>query len=161
VSSERPVLLARLASFTAIVMWGVSFVATKAALHEISPVTLIFTRFALGLVVLVLILTLRREPLIPPRSTWPMLAAMGFVGIFMHQMLQAHALTLTTAIRTGWLIGLTPIWSALLAAVFLRESLAHENYLDCSWARLARLWSYREERSHRGFSLCPQLVETS
>jgi drug/metabolite transporter (DMT)-like permease len=122
VSSERPVLLARLASFTAIVMWGVSFVATKAALHEISPVTLIFTRFALGLVVLVLILTLRREPLIPPRRTWPMLAAMGFVGIFMHQMLQAHALTLTTAIRTGWLIGLTPIWSALLAAVFLRES---------------------------------------
>jgi len=103
-------------------MWGVSFVATKAALHEISPVTLIFTRFALGLVVLFLILTLRREPLILPRSTWPTLAAMGFVGIFVHQMLQAHALTLTTAIRTGWLIGLTPIWSALLAAVFLRES---------------------------------------
>jgi drug/metabolite transporter (DMT)-like permease len=122
VTSQRPVLLARLASFTAIVMWGVSFVATKAALNEISPVTLIFTRFALGLVVLLLILTLRREPLIPPRSTWPILAAMGFVGIFVHQMLQAHALTLTTAIRTGWLIGLTPIWSALLAAVFLRES---------------------------------------
>ena len=36
-------------------------------------------------------------------------------------MLQADALTLTTAVRTGWLIGLTPIWSALLAAVFLRE----------------------------------------
>ena len=121
-TSKRPVLLARLASFTAIVMWGVSFVATKAALHEISPVTLIFTRFALGLVVLFLILTLRRVPLIPPRSTWLMLAAMGFVGIFLHQMLQAHALTLTTAVRTGWLIGLTPIWSALLAAVFLRES---------------------------------------
>ncbi|HKH83305.1 MAG TPA: DMT family transporter [Gemmatimonadales bacterium] len=121
-TSKRPVLLARLASFTAIVMWGISFVATKAALHEISPVTLIFTRFALGLVVLFLILTLRREPLILPRSTWPTLAAMGFVGIFVHQMLQAHALTLTTAIRTGWLIGLTPIWSALLAAVFLRES---------------------------------------
>lgn len=120
-TSERPVLLARLAALTAIVMWGVSFVATKAALREISPVTLIFTRFALGLVVLILILTLRREPLIPPRSTWPMLAAMGFVGIFVHQMLQAHALTLTTAVRTGWLIGLTPIWSALLAAVFLRE----------------------------------------
>jgi drug/metabolite transporter (DMT)-like permease len=122
VTSQRPVLLARLDSFTAIVMWGVSFVATKAALNEISPVTLIFTRFALGLVVLLLILTLRREPLIPPRSTWPILAAMGFVGIFVHQMLQAHALTLTTAIRTGWLIGLTPIWSALLAAVFLRET---------------------------------------
>ena len=50
-----------------------------------------------------------------------MLALIGFVGIFVHQMIQAHALTLTTAVRTGWLIGLTPIWSAVLAAVFLGE----------------------------------------
>jgi drug/metabolite transporter (DMT)-like permease len=50
-----------------------------------------------------------------------MLALMGFVGIFLHQMIQVHGLTLTTAIRTGWLIGLTPIWSAVLAAIFLGE----------------------------------------
>ena len=50
-----------------------------------------------------------------------MLAIMGFVGIFLHQMVQAHGLTLTTAVRTGWLIGVTPIWSAVLAAVFLGE----------------------------------------
>lgn len=102
-------------------MWGVSFVATKAALREVSPVTLIFTRFALGTAVLILILKLRRESLVPPRETWPMLAVMGFVGIFFHQMIQVHGLTLTTAVRTGWLIGLTPIWSAVLAALFLGE----------------------------------------
>jgi drug/metabolite transporter (DMT)-like permease len=51
-----------------------------------------------------------------------MLAIMGFVGIFLHQMVQAHGLTLTTAVRTGWLIGVTPIWSAVLAAVFLGEA---------------------------------------
>lgn len=112
---------ARLGVFAAVVLWGVSFVATKAALREVSPVTLIFTRFALGVAVLFLILKLRREPLIPPRDTWLMLAVMGFVGIFVHQMVQAHGLTLTTAVRTGWLIGLTPIWSAVLAAVFLGE----------------------------------------
>lgn len=120
--SRRAGLVARLAALAAIAMWGVSFVATKAALAEVSPITLIFTRFALGLVVLLLILTIRREPLILPRNSWPMLVLMGFVGIFIHQMLQAHALTVTTAVRTGWLIGLTPIWSAVLAAVFLREN---------------------------------------
>jgi drug/metabolite transporter (DMT)-like permease len=113
---------ARLAAFAAIVLWGDSFVATKAALREVSPVTLIFTRFALGVAVLVLVLKLRRESLIPPRDSWLMLAIMGFVGIFLHQMVQAHGLTLTTAVRTGWLIGVTPIWSALLAAVFLGEA---------------------------------------
>jgi drug/metabolite transporter (DMT)-like permease len=122
VKSERSVLAARLAAFGAVAMWGVSFVATKAALREVSPVTLIFTRFALGVAVLFLILKLKREPLIPPRDTWLMLAVMGFVGIFVHQMVQVHGLTLTTAVRTGWLIGLTPIWSAVLAAVFLGES---------------------------------------
>jgi drug/metabolite transporter (DMT)-like permease len=114
-------LAARLAAFAAVVLWGVSFVATKAALREVSPVTLIFTRFALGVAVLLLILTLRRAPLVPPRNAWPMLALMGFVGIFLHQMIQVHGLTLTTAVRTGWLIGVTPIWSAVLAAFFLGE----------------------------------------
>jgi drug/metabolite transporter (DMT)-like permease len=111
----------RVAAFAAVVLWGLSFVATKAALRELSPVTLIFTRFALGTAVLLLILKLKRRPFIPPRDAWPMLALMGFVGIFVHQMVQAHALTLTTAVRTGWLIGVTPIWSALLAAIFLGE----------------------------------------
>lgn len=115
-------LAARLAALAAVILWGVSFVATKAALREVSPVTLIFTRFALGVAVLFLILKLRRESLIPPRDAWPMLAVMGFVGIFVHQMIQVHGLTLTTAVRTGWLIGLTPIWSAVLATVFLGES---------------------------------------
>lgn len=113
---------ARLAAFAAVVLWGVSFVATKAALREVSPITLIFTRFALGVAVLVLVLKLTRETFVPPRASWPILALMGFVGIFLHQMVQAHGLTLTTAVRTGWLIGVTPIWSAVLAAVFLGES---------------------------------------
>jgi drug/metabolite transporter (DMT)-like permease len=121
VTAERSALAARLAAFSAIVLWGISFVATKAALRELSPVTLIFTRFALGVAVLFLILKIRRQSLIPPRDTWTMVVLMGFVGIFLHQMIQVHALTLTTAVRTGWLIGVTPIWSALLAAAFLGE----------------------------------------
>jgi drug/metabolite transporter (DMT)-like permease len=115
------VLLARLAAFTAVALWGVSFVATKAALGEASPMTIVFTRFALGTMVLVFILKLRGQPLLPSRRHWRMLALMGFVGIFVHQMLQIYGLTLTTAVRTGWLIGLIPIWSAVLAAAFLGE----------------------------------------
>jgi drug/metabolite transporter (DMT)-like permease len=113
---------ARLAVCAAVVIWGISFVATKAALRELSPITLICTRFALGTVVLLGILALRREPLLPPRGEWPMLASMGFVGVFVHQMLQVYGLSLTTAVRTGWLIGVIPIWSAVLAAIFLGES---------------------------------------
>ena len=106
----------RLGAFIAIVFWGISFVATKAALREVSPTTLIFARFAIGSVLLLLIV---RE--LPPRTEWPSLALMGFIGIFVHQMVQSYALTLTSAVHTGWLIGISPLWSAILAALFLRE----------------------------------------
>jgi drug/metabolite transporter (DMT)-like permease len=111
----------RLAACTAVVLWGVSFVATKIALLDVSPATLIFSRFALAVVVLGLLLRLRSQPFLPPRGSWPALVLMGFVGVFVHQMLQAHGLARTTATRTGWLIGLIPIWSAVLAALVLGE----------------------------------------
>lgn len=106
----------RLLAGVAVVFWGVSFVATKAVLREISPSTLIFIRFAIGAALLLVIV---RE--LPPRRAWGALALMGFVGVFVHQTLQAWALTMTSATNTGWLIGITPIWSAILAAIVLRE----------------------------------------
>lgn len=108
----------RLGALIAVILWGMSFVATKAALREVSPVTLIFVRFAIGVVLLLAIVRA-----LPPRDAWPALALMGFVGIFVHQMIQSYALTMTSAVHTGWLIGLTPIWSAILSAILLREHL--------------------------------------
>ncbi len=106
----------RLLALVAVIFWGISFVATKAVLREVSPVTLIFCRFAIGALVL---LALVRE--LPPRAAWRQLAVMGFVGVFVHQMLQAYGLTMTSATNSGWLIGLTPLWSAVLSGIVLRE----------------------------------------
>jgi drug/metabolite transporter (DMT)-like permease len=111
----------RLGALLAIVFWGVSFVATKAVVAEISPTTLIFSRAGLGWLLLGAILAARKQPVLPPRDALGPLALMGFVGVALHQLLQAYALRLTSAVSTGWLVGLIPVWSALLAAVLLRE----------------------------------------
>jgi drug/metabolite transporter (DMT)-like permease len=119
ISSDRS---ARLAVLSAIVVWGISFVATKAVLREIGPVTLITIRFALGVAFLNTVLALRERNLVaPPRAFLPSLAIMGFFGVLVHQMLQAWGLTLTSAVNTGWLIGLIPIWTAILASLFRNE----------------------------------------
>lgn len=118
---SRETLLPRSAALAAITLWGISFVATKAALAEASPITVVFTRFALGAALLVALRQARREPIMPARAHWGAVALLAFVGVFVHQMLQVHGLALTTAIRTGWLIGLIPIWSAILSSVLLRE----------------------------------------
>ena len=113
----RPLLGALLA----VVFWGVSFVATKAVVQEISPFTLVLLRAGLGSALLLGVLASKRLPLLPPRALWPMLALMGLIGVAVHQLLQAYALTLTSAVHAGWLIALTPVWSALLARLWLRE----------------------------------------
>lgn len=113
----------RLAALAAVILWGISFVATRAALREIPPVTLVFTRFALGTALLFVLQAFRGRLSPPPRDVWPALAGMGFLGVFLHNMLQANALRLTSAVHAGWLVGLTPIWSALLAVMVLRERL--------------------------------------
>ena len=120
---RREFVLPRLGVLSAVIFWGVSFVATKAAVREISPAALIFARAGLGSMVLAAILVARGRRLSIPRESLPVLAAMGFVGVAFHQMLQAYALTLTSAVHAGWLIGLTPIWSAALAAALLGERL--------------------------------------
>ena len=111
----------RLGALLAVVFWGLSFVATKAVVAEVSPTTLIFSRAGIGSLFLCATLVLRGQPALPPRDSLGPLALMGFVGVAFHQLLQAHALTLTSAVSAGWLIGLIPVWSALLAAVLLRE----------------------------------------
>jgi drug/metabolite transporter (DMT)-like permease len=111
----------RLGAALAVVFWGVSFVATKAVVREISPAALIFSRAGLGTLLLLSLLALRRQPVWPPRDALGPLAVMGFVGVAFHQLLQAYALTMTSAVTTGWLIGLIPLWSAILSALVLKE----------------------------------------
>jgi drug/metabolite transporter (DMT)-like permease len=111
----------RLGALLAILFWGISFVATRAVVQEISPVTLIFMRATLGSLLLVGILVARGRAWWPPRSAWPPLILMGFIGVALHGLIQAYALQLTSAVNSGWLIGVTPIWSAILAAIHLRE----------------------------------------
>jgi drug/metabolite transporter (DMT)-like permease len=114
---------ARLAAFGAIVLWGISFVATKAALRELDPAPLVFARFGMGAVLIVGLLAARGELKRTPAGAWRDLVLLGFLGVFVHQMLQAHGLQHTSAVTTGWLIGLIPIWAAILAAIFLGETL--------------------------------------
>ncbi len=105
----------------AVVFWGASFVATKVALAEISPVAVIVLRFGIGLAVIFGVLAWRHQVAAPRREDVAWLALLGAIGITVHQMLQANGLVTTTATNSGWLIALIPIFTALLARVVVRE----------------------------------------
>jgi drug/metabolite transporter (DMT)-like permease len=120
-SSRRT--LAIIEATLAVIFWGVSFVATKVAIQEVSPATVVWLRFAMGIFVLGLAVLLRRQFVLPARGDLPYFALLGFLGITFHQWLQSTGLQTAQATTTSWIVATTPIFMALLGWLILKERL--------------------------------------
>ena len=112
-----------LKALVAVTIWGASFVATKIALQYAVPTTVVWLRFAMGVVVLGLAVRLSRQFSLPERKDWGYFAILGFLGITLHQWLQSTGLVTAQATTTGWIIASTPIFMALLGLIILKEHL--------------------------------------
>lgn len=116
-----PETLNRGKALAAALFWGASFVATKAALREIHPVTLIVLRFAIGVAVLASAIWVLKIFRLVSAPDLVLLALLGAISISIHQGLQATGLTFTSAGSMAWLVALTPVFTAILARIFLSE----------------------------------------
>jgi drug/metabolite transporter (DMT)-like permease len=108
----------------AVTVWGASFVATKVSLQYAAPTTVVWIRFAMGVVILGLAVGVSKQFSLPKGRDWGYFAILGFLGITFHQWLQSTGLVTAQATTTGWIIASTPIFMALLGLVVLREYLA-------------------------------------
>lgn len=107
----------------AVVVWGASFIATKVAVGEVAPVTVVWLRFALGVALLGAVVAARRQLVWPSRSDLLYFTGLGFLGITFHQWLQSNGLVTAQATTTAWIVASTPIFMALLGWLVLRERL--------------------------------------
>ena len=105
----------------AVFFWGVSFVAIKIALPQMTLETMIFFRQFLGTLTVAIIVGLRGEWQLRSSSNFRRIFLASFVGIVLHQWLQAQGMLTTTAIVTSWLSALAPILIACISWVWLRE----------------------------------------
>ncbi len=106
-----------------VIVWGWTFVATKICLKYLDPVELIGSRLIIGLPLLFAVIRIRKIPFSFARRDIPALA-LGSLIITAHFLIQAVALTQTSATHTGWIIAVTPLALILLSFLFLRETLA-------------------------------------
>jgi drug/metabolite transporter (DMT)-like permease len=106
-----------------VVVWGASFIATKIVLRDISPVAVVWLRFAMGVVILGIAVAARKQFSLLNRNEWLYFALLGFLGITFHQWLQSNALETSEASTTAWIVSTTPVFMALLGWVVLREKL--------------------------------------
>lgn len=114
-----------------IIFWGFSFIATKVALREVHPVALLAIRFGIGASLLLLFQIRKDRGFLSAFSSkdWVSIVFLAIVGIAGHNLLQAYGLLYTTAINTGWIIAIQPIFIALSARLFLREKITWRRIL--------------------------------
>src|SRR5512136_1280914 len=121
---ERARAVAIAEGLLAVIVWGASFIATKVALADASPVTVVWLRFAMGVAVLGVATMARGQLAVVQARELPTFALLGLIGITLHQWLQSNALVTSRASTSGWIIATTPIFMAVLARLVLRERLA-------------------------------------
>lgn len=120
----------------AVVVWGASFIATKIAVGQISPVSVVWMRFAIGIPILLVAVFMRKQFAFPKGNEWAYFALLGFLGISFHQWLQSNGLQTSQATTTAWIVSTSPVFIALLAWVVLKEKLS---WIQISGIALAML----------------------
>lgn len=117
------VFTAQLKLVAAIAVWGGSFIATKLAVGEVSPVVVVWSRFLIGLIILGWFAWRHGELSVPSWKDGLEFAFLGFMGITLHQWLQSSGLVTSEAATTAWIVSTTPVFMAVLGWLFLKEHL--------------------------------------
>lgn len=104
--------------FTAII-WGTTFISTKVLLNEMQPIDVLIYRFLAGYLVLMLICP-KPLPFTGLKEEFWYLAA-GLSGVTIYFLCENIALTYTYAANVGVIVSTAPMFTALLAFLFLKE----------------------------------------
>ena len=108
-----------LAALLTILIWGTTFISTKVLLVDFQPVEILFFRFVLGLLALLIVCprrmtgtTLRQEIV---------LGAAGLCGVCLYYLMENIALTYTMASNVGIIISAAPFFTAILSHLLLKK----------------------------------------
>lgn len=107
----------------AVVLWGISFIATKIALEEIAPLTIIFLRLILASILLFILAVYSKKSFAIDLKNHGGIFILALVAAF-HLWIQVTGMQYTTAANTGWIIGTAPIFMAIVGFVVFKESLS-------------------------------------
>ena len=111
------------------VLWGLNWPAVRISLMEIAPWTLRAGGMAFAGVTLILVACFSGQSLRVERAHWPRLVLGGFLSIAAFNVLLAFAQLMAPTSRTAILTFTMPIWSVLMARLWLGEALDRRKLL--------------------------------
>ncbi|MDK2871742.1 MAG: hypothetical protein PWQ16_1094 [bacterium] len=98
-----------------------AFVFTKYLVPYVEPLSIVFSRTLIGVIVMFFILKRRGLSLRVSLNVIPWFLFFGFMGVFMHQWVQAYALYTSKASTATWIIATAPVFIAILSRFLLKE----------------------------------------
>lgn len=108
-----------LSAILTIVIWGTTFISTKILLVDFQPIEILFFRFIMGFLALLLICPRRLKS--ANRGQELTFVAAGLCGICLYYLLENIALTYTMASNVGVIISVAPFFTAILAHFFIKS----------------------------------------
>ena len=115
---DKKTTTGHITALVTIMIWGTTFISTKILLADFTPIEILFFRFLLGLLVLIIIYPKRLK--IKDKKQELTFAAAGLCGICLYYLLENIALTYTMASNVGVIISVAPFFTAVLSHVFLK-----------------------------------------
>jgi len=118
-----PGLLAALCLTGAVLLWGTSFMATKAALAGFAPMTVIWLRMMLA--ALIVLVVWKRIPAPQYKAgDWKVLGFLCLMQPCLYFLLEGYAISLTTSSQAGMISALVPLLVAVGAWAILKEPMS-------------------------------------
>ncbi len=122
---KTPILLSHIGAVITIIIWGVTFIASKILLDTFTMIEILLIRFILGFILLFIIDYFRKDRdkknnKISLKEEFTFLLA-GITGVTLYYALETFALTKTSASNVGILVSLAPITTAIMALIWLKS----------------------------------------
>lgn len=118
-SMENKKTFGHIAALLTIVIWGTTFISTKILLVGLKPIEILFFRFVMGFLVL-LVISPKQLKISGLKEELTFVLA-GLCGICLYYLLENIALTYTLASNVGVIISVAPFFTAILAHLFMKS----------------------------------------
>lgn len=110
--------IGHISAFITILIWGTTFISTKVLLVDFQPVEILFFRFLIGFVALLLVFP---HPLkVSNKKQELTFALAGLCGVCLYYLLENIALTYTMASNVGVIISIAPFFTGILSHLFIK-----------------------------------------
>jgi len=106
-----------------VLIWGISFISTKASLDYFNPISLAFWRFFIAIIALYIIKKIKYPEIKMAKEDIKLFFAGGITGVFLYFMFENYGMKYLTASTASILIAVIPVFTIVFETIINKEKI--------------------------------------